>query len=259
MPRSLGERIKRARLRNGLAQVEVADKVGVTPAAVAQWEGNRTAPNEDNLAKLRAVIGGIHFVTQERTSSTQTVEETPEDVEQEDRVEASAYGVWLNRTRLSKGVSVPQLAEVSGVALPTVYAIESGRIQNPRGSTRKKLERALKTQIDPDVSKQMTEDATISGIGELTDFNPHDSQDIPTDPGVYVFYDITERAIYVGQTNNIKRRLKDYEEKFWFRQPFVQTAAFIRVDEKDQRKQIESVLIKFLKSNAVLNKQLVQR
>jgi hypothetical protein len=47
--------------------------------------------------------------------------------------------------------------------------------------------------------------------------------------------------------------------EFWFKQPIVDAAAFIPIEDEKLRKQVEKILIRFLKSNAVLNKQNVER
>jgi hypothetical protein len=63
----------------------------------------------------------------------------------------------------------------------------------------------------------------------------------------------------VKQGSNIAARLRVHHEKFWFRSPIVYNAAYIQVADKRLREQIETILIKFLKSNAVINKQQVER
>lgn len=98
-----------------------------------------------------------------------------------------------------------------------------------------------------------------SGFGSLTDFDPYDAEDRPKLSGVYVFYDISDRPIYVGQAKNISNRVKAHSDKFWFKRPIVERAAFIEIRAATLRSQIEQILIKFLKSNAVLNKQGVDR
>ncbi len=83
---------------------------------------------------------------------------------------------------------------------------------------------------------------------------------MPEDAGVYVFYDISDRPIYVGQSKNIRARISgDHTTRFWFKAPIVQSGAYVKIDDEDLRKRIEAVLIRFLKSNAVLNKQHVDR
>jgi hypothetical protein len=44
------------------------------------------------------------------------------------------------------------------------------------------------------------------------------------------------------------------DEPFWFKAPIVQYASYIEVKDKHLRHQLEQVMIKFLKSNAVINK-----
>jgi hypothetical protein len=41
--------------------------------------------------------------------------------------------------------------------------------------------------------------AEIEGVGNLVDFDPHDDANFPSGPGVYVFYDVSQRPIYVGK------------------------------------------------------------
>lgn len=255
MPKPLGKRIKQKRIKAGLAQTEVAEKVGVTQPIISQWERGRSSPNADEIEKLRAIVGRFHIMAQDPVPSGNGDESS-----QEDEPEASAYGVWLNRMRLERNMSVPQLAEKAKVAPATVYGIESGRIVNPQRKTRNKLQRALRKRIDPEVSEQMEQDSSVKNVGEFVDFNPHDKDDLPAEGGVYVFYDISERPVYVGQSQGIKKRiLQDHKEKFWFKEPIVQTAAYVKVGQKRERLKMEGILIQFLKSNAVINKQKVER
>jgi hypothetical protein len=75
-----------------------------------------------------------------------------------------------------------------------------------------------------------------------------------------VFYDVSDRPIYVGESGNIRSRIKnDHTEKFWYRTPIVDKASYVRVDDQTLRRQLESTLIKFLKSNAVVNQRGVDR
>ena len=101
--------------------------------------------------------------------------------------------------------------------------------------------------------------AEVQGLGSLVDFDPHADDERPEEPGIYVFYDISERPIYVGEARNVRIRIRGHEEKFWFKRPIVESASWIRVEDEILRKQIETLLIKFLKSNAVINKQNVER
>ena len=140
-----------------------------------------------------------------------------------------------------------------------IYNIELGQSQNPQRKTVEKLERALGKQLSPEAKQEAKEEATIEGVGEWFNFDPNNQADWPTVAGIYVLYDISDRPIYVGQGQNISSRLRDHHQKFWFRPPIVQFAAFVTIDNRELREQIEKVLIKFLKSNAVLNQQNVDR
>jgi transcriptional regulator with XRE-family HTH domain len=151
------------------------------------------------------------------------------------------------------------LAEKAALSTAAIYNIEAGRISNPQQATVQKLQRALDVQIPTETKDEIREEATIAGVGELVDFDPHSEGDLPSCPGIYVLYGVSERPIYVGQGADIKRRIRDHSEKFWFRPPIVETGAFVKINEKSLREKVETLLIRFLKSNAVINKQNVDR
>jgi len=72
-------------------------------------------------------------------------------------------------------------------------------------------------------------------------------------------YDISDRPLYVGQGSAIDKRVRSHNEKFWFKPPIVESASYVRIDDKTLRERVEEVLIKFLKSNAIINKRFVDR
>lgn len=102
-------------------------------------------------------------------------------------------------------------------------------------------------------------EAEATDLGSLIDFNPHDDEERPPDPGVYVFYDVSQRPVYVGESSNIRMRVRGHVEKFWFKRPIVESAAYIRISDQKLGEQIEQIWIRFLKSNAVMNRQHVVR
>jgi len=93
----------------------------------------------------------------------------------------------------------------------------------------------------------------------MSDFDPHTEDEFPREPGIYVLYDISDRPIYVGKSGDIRARLRSHADKFWYRSPIVEKAAYVRVDDATLRDQLEETLIKFLKSNAVINQRLADR
>lgn len=244
---SFGERVRRARIRNAMTQVDLANKVGVSQATIHFWEKEKATPSANQKAHLRKILGG---------GWTEAHAERNGDGRSS---QPGAVGSWVNRSRIEKGISVPELAERTGLSGMAIYNIEAGRISNPRPATLKKLEAALGVEIPSEVKDELREEATIEGVGELVDFDPHEDDDLPSLPGIYVFYDISERPIYVGQGADIKRRIRDHQDKFWFKSPIVETGAYVKISEKELREKVETLLIRFLKSNAVINKQNVDR
>jgi len=244
---SFGERVRRARIRNAMTQNDLADKIRVTQATISNWEKGNSTPSLEQKAHLKKVFGS--FWTEANTSR----------IEEASSSQPGAIGSWLARSRIERKLSVPELAEKAGLSAAAVYNIEAGRISNPRQGTVRKLERALDAQIPSEAKDEIREEATIKGVGELIDFDPHNDDDLPSVPGIYVLYDISERPIYVGQGADIKKRIRDHRDKFWFKSPIVQTGAYVEIDDKALREKVETVLIRFLKSNAVINKQNVDR
>ena len=173
--------------------------------------------------------------------------------------DASPIAAWLTKARSAKGWSIPELAHYTGLTPPGVYRIESGVTRSLREATRKKLEKALGESVPADTAADIAKEASIKGLGRLEDFDPHVDDDLPAEPGIYVLYDVSERPVYVGEGKNVRKRIRDHAEKFWFKRPIVETASWIRVDDDILRLQIETLMIKFLKSNAVINKQNVDR
>jgi len=238
----IGRKIRSLRTANYLTQAQLAEKIGVTQPVIALWEAEKQKPNQERTAALETILGKLT-----NGGPAEPYEGSP----------IPLLGRWLSQSLRSKKWTVVDLAKESGVSQPTLYNLLSGRAENPRDSTIQKLEKALGESFP--FKKEIEEESTVKGIGEFLDFNPSDSSDWPQESGVYVLYDIASRPTYVGQGINIARRIKDHEQAKWFIQPFVQTASFIRIEDKEQRQKIEKILIKFLKNNALVNRQLVER
>jgi transcriptional regulator with XRE-family HTH domain len=238
---NIGEAIRAARKQNALSQKELAEKLGLTQGTISNWEGKKELDPE-TITKLKTVLGNS-FVA-DATSSTDG---------------SSVLAAWLSRARQEARLTRGELAEKSGLSVPTIYNIEAGRAQNPRTRTMELLEKALEKKLDPEFGEAVRKASTIEGIGLFQDFDPHDEDQWPDEPGIYVFYDIAERPVYVGMASVISKRLKGYPMQFWFRRPIVESASYIPVKDEKLRRQIETILIKFLKSNAIINKQGVER
>lgn len=230
--------IRDARIRIGASQAELATKLGVSQPLISNWESGKLSPAPEYLKVLQRVLG---------------------DLSGSDMSDASPLGAWLTKTRIAKQLSVPELAAKSDLTPPAIYRIESGITRNVRDATRKKLETALGAKLPDDTAREVAQESEVAGLGKFEDFDPHSDSDRPAEPGIYVLYDISERPIYVGEGANVRKRIGDHEEKFWFKRPIIESASWIRVEDAELRSQIEALLIKFLKSNAIINKQHVER
>ncbi len=241
------EQLRQARVRAGLSQGDLAQRLDLSQPTVSTWESGTSTPKPANLTALNRILD----IGAEGDTEDESDPEAPS---------SSPYGEWLARTRTAKGLTRRELAEQSGVSEPQIWNIETGQTLNPRGQTRERLAQPL-GEAAPEETIQITEDdAEIPDVGTLTDFDPHDRDDLPVESGVYVFYDISERPIYVGESDNIRRRLStDHLEKFWYKSPIVEKAAYVRITDQRLRRQVEATMIRFLKSNAVINRQNVRR
>lgn len=243
---SFGERLKRARIRNAMTQAELGEKVDVSQATICQWEIGRSAPDKRQKDDLKKILGGW------------TSEKPTDEVNEEMENAPGALGAWLNKARNEKKMSVQELAEAAELSAPAIYNIENGRISNPQDKTIRKLEHALGSSLSAETKEEIRDEANIEGLGEFVEFDPHGS-DLPSVPGIYMLYDISQRPIYVGQGSDIRNRIKSHQEKKWFIRPIVETAAYVKIEKSDLREQVEKLLIRFLKANAVINKQNVER
>jgi transcriptional regulator with XRE-family HTH domain len=233
-----GKRIRKARIAEGLSQIELASKIGVSQKTVSNWEHDSARPKAIQIENLQNVLGLLTGAAVQQPTT-------------------GAFGAWLRRIRSEKNLSVAELATKSSVSIVSIYNIEAGKSQNPHEETRKRLEEALSTKVPDDVQQEIAEEQQVEGLSALTDFDPHDVDSRPKRPGVYVFYDVSDRPIYVGKSQDISKRVAEHEDKFWFKYPIVSNAAYVEVKDAKLRHQVEQVLIRFLKSNAIVNKQSV--
>lgn len=56
-PDTLGGRIARLRKENGMTQLELADRMGVTDKAVSKWERDVSCPDIASMPRLAEVLG----------------------------------------------------------------------------------------------------------------------------------------------------------------------------------------------------------
>ena len=171
------------------------------------------------------------------------------------------FGTWVAVTRREKKLTQSQLADLAGVSGQQISNIETGRTTNPQSRTREKLAKALGHEPPQDVVAAEEKQAEVVGLGPLVGFDPFDRDQLPQVKGVYVFYDGTKRPVYVGRATNrtIAVRVPEHYEKFWFKEPVVDSASYLKIDDDDLCKKIEQVLIKFMRTHLLINKQGVEK
>jgi len=172
---------------------------------------------------------------------------------------ATAFGEWVRSTRDEKHLTQEELAQKAGVTMRTVNLLEAGRLENLHRRTQNKIADAL-GEKPPKAAIESTErEARVTGLGALVDFDPYDDgevTEVPQDSGIYIFYDRSQRPVYVGETSDLRRRLREHKRyDHWFRAPVVEAASYIVVPTEEARKQLEQVLIRVLRTTAILNKQ----
>lgn len=241
------ERLRRARTGLGLTQQDLASSVKVAQADLASWEKGRSAPTIHQFLDLEAVVGPLAEATGVLV----------EGGAGPNRVGTSGTG--LKRARAKSKLSTPARATKANTPQVARQNVASDGTAKPHAASKKKrVDAAPRKAPTPVVIKRKPEQP-VESLGRLTKFAPHSQDDLPICGGIYVLYDISDRAVYVGQGQSIKKRVLDHAKKPWFQSPIVETAAYIQVEEVKLRLHLEEILIRFLKSNAVLNKQHVNR
>jgi transcriptional regulator with XRE-family HTH domain len=173
--------------------------------------------------------------------------------------DASPFGDWLRKEIAKRDISIQELADKAGLTYVGVWSIVKGHTRSPRDKTRAKLYAALDSEVPSEIETEVENQSNVSGY-TWTDFSPYDLQTIPELGGVYVFYDITDRPVYVGKSrSNVRSRVQDHRSRFWFREPLVIRGSFLAIPERDMCDKIEMILIKFLGTHALLNQKGVQR
>lgn len=171
-----------------------------------------------------------------------------------DGADEPTFGDWLKTEMDKKGVTIGALVEKTGITYAGIWNIVNGKTVSPRYETRQKLAGALHETVPAEIeAKIVSEAASVPGL-TWVDFTPSDLETVPQAGGVYVFYDTTDRPVYVGQSrNNVRARVKDHQTRFWFKEPLVVRGAFLAIPDPDLCLKIETILIKFLGKHALLN------
>ncbi len=170
-----------------------------------------------------------------------------------------SFGEWVSSEMVKQGLTIPQLVAKTKISYTGIWNIVKGNTLYPTNETRAKLSAALNQSVPTEVEAEIEEKSEISGY-TWTDFTPSDIGTVPDQAGVYVFYDVTDRPVYVGKSaKSVRARVKDHQTRFWFKPPLVVRGSFLAIDDAVMCEKIEMILIKFLGKHALLNVQGVVR
>jgi transcriptional regulator with XRE-family HTH domain len=244
----LGAALKQARLRKEWTQKRLASEMNVTQPTICNWErGTVGAPDVSEVKRIEELLG---FKLTDGSS--------PADGDVRTDLQ-----LWLHaqieKRRGTKTIRV--MAAEAGVSQPTIFNILNGTVIAPQRATIEKLKMYFGAdELPEEVEREADVAARVGELGEFREFDPHDKDNWPTGPGVYILYDISGRPIYIGKSkNSVAGRLRDHQTRFWYKAPMVARAAYISVKDEKLVCDLETVLIKVLGPHAVINERGVVR
>lgn len=241
-----GASLKQARLQAEKTQLSLADAVSVSQPTISHWERGSGCPSEKQRETIEKFLGARLLDSG-----------APSDTEP-----ATDLALWLKQSLASKqaeGKTIGTIASESGVSVPTLYNILNATVAAPQPRTLTKLQDYF-GQVPAEVAEEAKAARDVGRLGAFSQFDPYDESSWPVEPGVYILYDISDRPIYVGKSrNSVASRLRDHQTRFWYKRPLVTHAAYIAVGDPELVLAIETLLIKVLRSMAVVNQKGVVR
>lgn len=221
----------------GLTQAQLAEKLGVSQPQISFWESGDSEPSDEMLQKISITLG----------------------VELPKGISAAGFDLasWLRAGREKTGLSQAQFAEKIGVSPLTIYFIERGDTKSPHASTLERIQKIL-GKLPGEITEETKEEATV---GEFEFLGPFAISEWKQNVGngkvsaVYVIYDQLKRPVRIGETEDLDRRMREYEQYYWFKSPTAETFAYIVVKDAEFRRKTEKVMIKLVGSQAIFNIQ----
>lgn len=231
----VAEWIRTNREKAEMSQAELAAKLGVWQPQISAWESGKASPAREMLQRLAATLG---------------VELDSKDV-------GVGLGEWLRKRREQLGLSRAKLAEKAGISSLTVYFIETGRTESPTRTTVDALEKIL-GKMPGNVKEEVSEESRVEEFEFLGPFPCSEWRDnINSEtkiPCLYVFYDELKRPVRIGQTDDLRRRMLEYEKNYWwFKPPTADTFAYVIVKDGPFRDKTEKLMIKLVGTHAIFN------
>lgn len=239
---NVAKELSALRKKLGLTQAQIGERLGISQPYVALIE-NETVDASARIAEKILELAGASpakIASDLKDTSTKGID----------------FGEWITERRTKLGMSRQALADKAGVSYLTLYFIETGQTESPRKSTIDAIKKVL-GELPKDVQTEVAESAE-GGFGEYQGPFPIKEweQNIDKDtPGVYIFYDILKRPVYIGESKDIQRRIRQHDDQFWFKSPMVHSISYLVVKDEKVRAQLEAAMIKLVGENAIFNQQ----
>lgn len=203
--------------------------------------GEIKSPSEQMMNRLRDAVDEIRAGQPEK--------------KQEGTTPILDFSAWLGLQMEAKSLNNQRLAKLVGCHPTTVSSILDGRIENPSNEMMTKIRMALNEEVPASIVQELHERKTFANKDDVwNDFNPHDHGSIPNKPGVYALFSPTDAVMYVGKAQNVRSRISNHRDKKWFLPEIIKYGMLFHSDDDNERKKIEDILIKFLRTRAWLNK-----
>lgn len=184
---------------------------------------------------------------------------------------------WVGFRLNELGFSQRDLAREAGLSEVTISNIRRG-VHRASPISRNKIfevigempedwqqaQRELEAQeADIDEPEEIPERVEDDGVGEISEHNPHDQNDWPQGGGIYVFFDRSGRPMYVGESGDIQRRLRNYVNDdrgvHWMRMPIVSSMHFIPIIDLRIRRAVEKAMIRSMSRVLLFNRNHIDR
>jgi transcriptional regulator with XRE-family HTH domain len=220
----------------------LAKRAGCDPRTVAMiCRGDIKSPSEQMMIRLKDAVSEF---------------KNGQPIQRPEKEETNVDFVnWLSLQMEAKSLSNQHLAKLVGCHPTTVSSILNRRIENPSNEMMAKIRIALNEEVPTEIVRELHEQKSFDNREDVwDDFNPHDLESVPNKPGVYALFSPTDAVMYVGMAQNVRSRIANHREKKWFLPEIIEYGMLFYSDDHRERKKIEDILIKFLRTRAWLNK-----
>ncbi len=121
MKKTLGTMIAELRKQQGMTQLELAEKMGVTDKAVSKWERDLSCPDINSLPNLAEILGvSVEELMQSKKEAETSVSKASEIMEIAPKAVAMAMGVAVTVLTILNALNVKSGMIMLGIGLACV-------------------------------------------------------------------------------------------------------------------------------------------